>query len=191
MKPNEKKLKRSMTAPETAAIFRRMAKVLEGNGPAVEDPVEGLLADFSKATIKLKRKGGRITFKAKAETADGPTAAAGTDAPEPIPATETPRGSDPAKPKYKALKKRMKSTFGRIGDSLAEDRLPDGETVTAFLTDSKLMVTYPGYGDPFYGDYSEACRRLASAFDDRRWGAFKEAYLALRRLKSDCHDRFK
>ncbi len=183
MKGNEQKVKRHLDATQAAAVFRAIADVLAGTAASNADEIAGLFEDFKKANLKLKRKGANISLKAKVESA----LAAAPQASE-MPASEA---ASQTKPKYKSLKKRMKSTFGSIGDSLREDRMPAPEAVKSFLEDSELMVGYAGYGDEYYGEYTNACRRFSEAYNGKNWAGLKTAYETLRKLKSDCHDRYK
>lgn len=183
MKGSEQKVKRQLETTQAAAVFRTIADVLEGNASPNPDDIAGLFEDFNKASLKLKRKGANITFKIKVESAlaISPQAADGL-------ASET---ESPGKSKYKSLKKRMKSTFGSIRDSIREDRMPDPGVVKSFLEDSELMVGFPGYGDEYYGEYTKACRQFSEAYNGKNRTGLKTAYETLRQMKSDCHDRYK
>lgn len=185
MKNREQKIKREFEPAQAADFLRSVADVLEGKSPMDGEEAAGLFDAFTKASLKLKRKGGAISLQAKVETP-----LTGEPAATAVGETEG-RKTDPDKPKYKALKKRMKSTFGSIRDSLSENRMPEAEVVRSFLDDSVLMVSYPGYGDEYYDAYSETCRRFQSAFEEKDWSGLKTAFEDLKRMKSDCHDRYK
>ncbi|MGD8250962.1 MAG: GAK system XXXCH domain-containing protein [Desulfobacterales bacterium] len=183
MKGREQKLKRELAPGQVADFFRSIADAIEGNVPVDGEDAAGLFDDFYKASLKLKRKGPTIALEAKVES---PPPAV----PEPI--DDPGQGQQaPGKPKYKSLKKRMKSTFGSIRDSLAQNRMPAADIVASFLEDSRLMVGYEGYGDDYYGEYADACQRFADAFESTDWNGFKAAYETLRQLKNDCHKRYK
>jgi XXXCH domain-containing protein len=183
MKGREQKLKRELAPGQVAEFFRSIADAIEGNLPVDGENAAGLFDDFHKASLKLKRKGPTIALEAKVESS--PQAV-----PKPLDAPAT-GPETPGKPKYKSLKKRMKSTFGSIRDNLAENRMPTADIVASFLEDSRLMVGYEGYGDDYYAEYADACRRFADAFESSDWNGFKDAYETLRQLKNDCHKRYK
>ncbi|MEZ4524636.1 MAG: GAK system XXXCH domain-containing protein [Desulfobacterales bacterium] len=95
------------------------------------------------------------------------------------------------KSRYKKTKKRMKSTFKEISESLENDTLPDESAVTSFLQDSRLMTSFSEYGAEFFPEYDKACEKFRKAFEDKEMEACKTAYSELNRLRKDCHKRYK
>ena len=110
-------------------------------------------------------------------------------------AVEPPSAEAPVKPtsKYKPLKKRMKSSFKEIGESLAAQKLPEPDILDGFLADSERMMAFAGkkYGEADYPAYRQACRQFAEAYEARDWAAFKDGYTRLEQLKKDCHKAYK
>ncbi|WP_243439247.1 GAK system XXXCH domain-containing protein [Fundidesulfovibrio soli] len=92
-------------------------------------------------------------------------------------------------PKYKSLKKHMKSTFKAIGTALAAGQTPPAAEFASFIADSKLMVAYPGKGDEFYPEYLEKTQALEAAFAAGDLEAMKAMHQELARLKRECHSR--
>lgn len=104
-------------------------------------------------------------------------------------------------PKYKPLKKRMKSVFKGVAAALAAGALPIQADLDLFVADSRLMCQYPGKGDEFYPAYLEAVDRLIALVEEAKSQtpgtedyaqAVTQALLAanaLNQLKKDCHSR--
>ena len=92
-------------------------------------------------------------------------------------------------PKYSSLKKHMKQTFKAIGQALTAGQAPPEAETRSFIADSRLMVSYPGKGDEFYGVYMEQALAFEAAFNARDMEAMKAAYQELARLKRECHSR--
>jgi XXXCH domain-containing protein len=92
---------------------------------------------------------------------------------------------------YKKLKKRMEAYFEEMANSLQEDYLPSREIVYVFLTDSKTMTSYSGYGDEYYEEFLQLCESLRMAFEEEDLQAMKEHHSRLIQLSDDCHARHK
>ncbi len=92
---------------------------------------------------------------------------------------------------YKKLKKRMEAYFEEMAHSLQEEHLPSREIVYVFLTDSKTMTSYSGYGDEYYEDFLQLCERLRMAFEEEDLQAMREYHSQLVQLREDCHARHK
>lgn len=179
----EFKFEQDMTPQELKELLSRLADGLAdaeadaGSGPELA----GLpLKSVSKLKIGIKRTAQGFECKVKAKVAGSPEELAGLELP-----------SDAAgKPKYKSLKKRMKSTFKAVTLSLLAGEMPAEALVTGFVEDSRLMVTYPGNGDEFYPVYSQAVDGLEAAYKAQDLEAMRKAALELSRLKSECHERY-
>jgi len=92
---------------------------------------------------------------------------------------------------YKKLKKRMKTYFEEIGDSLKEKQFPSREIVSVFLKDSETMVAYEDNGEEFYAEYREACTAFGQAFEAEDLDRFRKAYERLGAVKDQCHAKHK
>jgi len=92
---------------------------------------------------------------------------------------------------YKKLKKRMEAYFEEMAHSLQEEYLPSREIVYVFLTDSKTMTSFGGYGDEYYEEFLQACESLRMAFEEEDLQAMKEHHNRLVQLRNDCHGRHK
>jgi XXXCH domain-containing protein len=202
MKRNEKKFKRQMDRRQLAALLRQVADALEGRDATDLKPLDGAFKEFSKASLKIKQKADRLAVKIKVESPalKPPAAASASPASDKAPADPFPLlrmadsaglSKEKAKPKYKDLKKQMKSSFKHIRESLAASQVPAPEIVESFLHDSKLMIGYPGYGDEHYQAYFEACSRFSAAYVTGDLAALKEHTEVLNQIKSDCHKQYK
>lgn len=169
------KLNKYIDRKELAAFFREFADALE-NGGADE---LACVDEFSKIKIGVKDEFGQIHLKVKVKA---------MDAGEPSEGTET--EAELGKPKYKRLKKRMKSSFKLLVKTIHDGEIPPVEAVESFLADSALMVTYPGYGDEFYDSYTKACQTFKTAFGSGDLDAMHKAIDALAHEKSRCHAKY-
>jgi XXXCH domain-containing protein len=180
MKGEDGKYEARMTAAEAADWFRQLADRIAGR--PVDRPGTGL-DDFDPAAVKklkisLEPKGNDYHLRMKAK--GGPGRQSTPHSPE-----------SPGRPDYKALKKRMKGSFKRIGEALGESRLPDWETMDSFMADSALMITYPANGDEFHPRYKAACAEFLNAFKAGDLAQTQARYNQIKAIKSDCHDRYK
>lgn len=165
---------------ELADAFRALADALEGT---TND--EGLfpsLESFRKLKIGVKDEYGQVTLKLKARTdlgdIDAPECACGGVAPD-------------GKPGYKSLKKRMRSSFKAVYQAVHAGQMPPEQAVHAFITESDLMVQYPGYGDEYYAAYTQAVQQFEAAWAARDIAALHTCVDTLNHLKTDCHQRYK
>lgn len=158
------------------AFFRTLADALEGSA------ISGLpcLDDFHKLKISVKDMHGQTEIRLKInarETCDLPPDDESTTTPQP-------------KPRYADLKERMKQTFRMLFKMIHNDQMPPAEAVTAFIADSHLMVTYPGYGDEAYDEYITACTAFAEAYAARDMARLNETIDRLAHQKGHCHAKF-
>ena len=179
----EFKFEQDMTPQELKELLLRLADGLSdsGSGPESGAELAGLpLGSVSKLKLGIKRTAQGFECKVKAKVAGSAEELAGLELP-----------ADAAgKPKYKSLKKRMKSTFKAVTLALLAGEMPSETLVAGFVEDSRLMVTYPGYGDEFYPAYLEAVEALDAAFQAKDLEGLRKAALELSRLKSECHERY-
>lgn len=172
-------VERIMSRQEAARYLRRVADQVESGGAAAEAPPEPAIGDFKKLKIGLKSRGEQVELKIKVKPAGFAGEAGGA---------LTDKGEKSA---YKTLKKKMKSDFKAIRESLVNGGFPPPETVSAFLRDSDAMLAYPGYGDEYYAEYQAACGRFQTAFDGGDLPGCQAACQAIDRIKKACHDQYK
>jgi XXXCH domain-containing protein len=134
--------------------------------------------DFRKIKIAVKNEYGQIGLKAKFKAA------------KPCAPDVVGEDGEIVKPKYKDLKKRMRSSFKMLVKMAHDGVMPPKEAVDAFLADSALMVTYPGYGDEYYESYSNACAELKTAFESGELARMHAAVDTLVHEKSRCHAKY-
>ncbi|MGE4553570.1 MAG: GAK system XXXCH domain-containing protein, partial [Desulfovibrionaceae bacterium] len=97
------------------------------------------------------------------------------------------------RPRYKSLKKHMKTGFKAIQTALTQGGLPAPAVVEAFLADSETMCTYPDAdkGASHYGEYLEALAGFRAAWQVRDPAALRAGVEALAECKRRCHDLYK
>lgn len=182
------KTERYIARDKFPELLRELADILEGKAPDnLECP-----SDFHKFKLKAKESYGQLEVKLKVSDGevctvrDEDTAEPGIEAPEDggLPDEKS------AKPSYKKLKERMKRSFKMIFRMIHDDELPPRAAVEEFLKDSALMVTYPGYGDEYYEEYSRVCSAFSEAFEAQDMDALHETVDQLQALKSHCHARY-
>ena len=170
------KLSKYVDQKGLADFFRSLADAVE-KGDADEF---ACIDDFKKIKIGIKNEFGQINLKARIK--GGKTC-------EPPLEGEAGEGTR-AKPKYSTLKKRMRSSFKMLVNMIHDGNVPPREAVEAFLADSALMVTYPGYGDEYYESYTAICANFKAAFDSGDIEKMHAAVDALVHEKSRCHAKY-
>lgn len=168
------KIKKTVDIKELAAFLQELAKSVENGGT---DELAGI-EDFGKIKIGIRNEFGQITIKTKV-TPSKPVEEGGQGESE-----------SSGKPKYKHLKKRMKSTFKLLVKMIHDGQMPPGEAVETFLEDSELMVSYPGYGDEYYDSYTKACTAFQAAYESGDMDRMHEAIDVLVHEKSRCHAKY-
>ena len=171
---NDMTISKYLDPKELAAFFRELADAVENGGHDEFACVD----DFRKIKIGVKNEYGQISLKAKFKAAK--------------PCAEEPVGEDgqPAKPKYKDLKKRMRSSFRIVLKMIHDGSVPPEEAVNAFLADSALMVAYPGYGDEYYESYTAVCAEFKAAYESGDLERMHAAVDALVHEKGRCHAKY-
>ncbi|GBC59628.1 hypothetical protein DENIS_0567 [Desulfonema ishimotonii] len=172
-----------LTGAQLARFFRDMADTPEGKTSRTSPEFNFDPGNFRKLKIGLKKEPDGFSLKIRAKQPR--EAACGTAQ------AETGTGEEAGDFKYNTLKKRMKSRFKTICESLANNTLPGEAVVTAFLRDSRLMTAWPDYGDEYYEAYDQACTAFREAFESKNLEACKTTCQELSRLKKECHDRYK
>ncbi len=180
----ELRIERHMPKEGLPAFFRELAEAIEkGGGEGEFENLDG----FVKLKLSLKEAFGGFSLKMKVKSPRELPPAAGAlfpgfgegEAPVSVGQDELPR--------YKSVKKRMKTSFKVILRMLHEGQCPPAEAVASFLADAELMCAYPGKGDVFYPDFLQVCREFADAYDScdlPRMGAMAEE---LAHQKARCH----
>lgn len=171
-------MKKYIEAKDLPAYFRALADAFEKGSNDEFDCID----DFKKFKITGRNEFGKITLKTKFKTMQE------CDPPEDIKAE---RDALPKrKPRYKDLKKRMRSSFNMLLKMIHDGEMPPAEAVESFLGDSELMVTYTGYGDEFYDEYTKTCESFRVAYEARDMTKMHEAIDALIHEKSRCHAKY-
>ncbi len=173
-------IKKSTDIKEIAAFLRLLATELEGGGNPDPNEFGIQLHDFNKLKIGLiKQEGGQLLLSLKVKNY-------GQE-----PQVATPEFIDIAEQEYGPFKQRMKATFAELTRCGEQGVLPSPELLTHFMTQSEQLVSYQGFGDPYYDAYSKACAALNQAVEGGSPTAFQEKLTAIKALKKACHQRFK
>lgn len=163
---------------EAAGLLRRLADTLEDGSDEV-DGYDVSLAELIKFKIKIDLSENdfmEVKFSGKgAKVCEGDGVC----------------GSCETCEKYSSLKKRMQVYFKALRESVAAGLMPSREIVSVFLSDSEKMVSYQGYGDEFYPEYTAICQRLREAVDAEDIAAATAVVGELAQAKKSCHTRYK
>lgn len=170
---NDIKVDIFLAREELPAFFRELADTLENGGGTGNFTC---VDQFARLKISLRDDFGQLSLKMRT-----------TPAEVCLPPKE---GGQSAKPKYKRLKKRMKSSFKLIFKMLHEDQAPPQAAVDSFVADSRLMCTYPGYGDEYYAEYLAATDEFEAAFAAGAVEPMRAAAVKLANLKGRCHAKY-
>ncbi len=177
----EHKIKKSLSREELGDYLHTLADAVQ-NAVEVHDQRLALLQTaFEKLELKCKRetKGYGLTLKLKADSRGLPSNK------KTPPASTHPAGS------YRTLKKEMQTTFKQIGAKITANQIPDAPLIRTFQKEIRAMVRYPNRGEPHYNAFEAACRRLVGACQGSQIDDMRQAYEALKRMKKDCHARYK
>jgi len=177
----EHKIKKTLSRDELGRYLHTLANAVQRSDERHDSELTLLQTDFEKIELKCKRKTDGIAVKLKIKT-DARWAPPQEGNREPI--------SDPSGA-YKALKKRMQTTFKRLGASIAANRIPDDPLIHAFEAQVLEMIRFPDRGEPHYEAFEAGCRRLVEACQGNRMDDMRQAFEALQRMKKDCHDCYK
>lgn len=177
----EHKINKTLSREELGHYLHTLANAVQRSEKADDPELTLLQTNFDKLELKCKREAGGITIKLKFKT----------DARR-VPPQEGYRKtfSDPSGT-YKTLKKRMQTTFKRLGAIIAANRIPDDPLIHRFQTEVLEMIRYPDRGEPHYNAFESACQRLVETCQSNRMDAARQAFEDLSRMKKDCHARYK
>lgn len=176
------KIDKYLPREDLPVFFRLLADALERGERGELSCAE----DFKKIKISLKDEYGQVSLRARIKSASECQA-------EELDYIDdgTVQPARKAKPKYKALKKRMGSSFKVIFKMIHQGQLPPQAAVDEFMEDSRLMVSYPGYGDPYYDMYIQACDDFAAAYASGDMTRLNATVDALVHQKGHCHAKYK
>lgn len=172
MGSDDMKIEIILQADEVAVLLKAVAggfrhavapQALKAFAPHVET--------CAKLELSIKQLGGMAELKLKAKGVAQP----GADAQEP-------KGNS-----YKAIKKRMKTSFKFLEHSVAALTLPPAEIVEGFLKDSLAMCAHPDRGPADYGPYLEILNGFKKAYDNKDRAALAQALEALSASRKSCH----
>jgi len=130
------------------------------------------LESCTKLELSIKQLGGMAELKLKVKGVAQP----GQEA-----------AQEPGGTSYKAIKKRMKTSFKFLQHSLDNLILPPAEIVESFLKDSLAMCAHPDRGPADYGPYLDVLNGFKSAYDNKDRAAVAAALDALNASKKSCH----
>lgn len=157
-------VERFIAREELPGFFRELADALEKGGADEMACVE----EFGKFKITVKDEFGQVSLKMKAKVGacNPPSDMIGED-------------SETVKPEYGELKMRMKSSFKIVAKMINQEQVPPQAAIDAFISDSRLMCTYPGKGDEFYEEYLQATDAFEAACKDSDLANMKETVMEL------------
>lgn len=98
---------------------------------------------------------------------------------------------DVADLKYRPLKKELKKIEKAIRSSIENNELPGTETMTEFIAEVRVMISYPGFGDEYYDSFLAACLVLQEVFKKKDFASFSAQFETVKALKKECHARYK
>lgn len=182
MDPKKITIQKTLERNQIADFLRLLASEIEGNsGEGLQDfGVD--LHNFNKIKVGLvKRAGGQLELKLKIKdgVAFEPVTIAGN---------EFEAVSDSS---YKLLKNQMSQSYKAIGCALKDKRLPPSETVDLFLKEAEQMISFPGFGDEYYGEFIGGCREFKDQCMKGNVEAVAELYGRITSLTKQCHRRYK
>ena len=196
--------KRMLSAHEAAAYLRQLAGQLE-NGSVFFDEAdmdvsgvvslkESLKSKSDKNTLKVKLKiyglgahpGDDEDLTVETESEDEDDSEADQEA--------APKEDDPAdaeRPSYKRLKKRLQKAYKAINDRIGQGKIADLAVIQALYNDCLLMTSYSGKGDVYYPQFIALAERVLSTAEAANFESFKAAMAEIKKMKAECHDRYK
>ncbi len=199
-----KQTKRMLSAHEAAAYLRQLAGQLE-NGSVFFDEAdmdvsgvvslkESLKSKSDKNTLKVKLKiyglGAHpgddedITIETESEDEDDSEADQETVSAEDDLA-------DAERPSYKKLKKRLQKAYKAINEQIGQEEIADLAIIQAFYNDCLLMTSYSGKGDVYYPQFIAVAERVLSSAEAGNLASFKTSMADMKKMKAECHDRYK
>jgi XXXCH domain-containing protein len=173
-------IEKTVDMNQAAAFLRLLAAELEGTTSSELNEAGIRLHDFNKMKVRLiKREGGKLalTIKVKNQNGKGPEGTA--------------EFTDVVAQDYRPFKQEIKATFAQLRECASQATLPPSELLSQFMAQSKRLIAFPGFGDPYYHDYWRACQDMEQAVKEGSAPAFQEKMATIATLKKACHHRFK
>ena len=93
--------------------------------------------------------------------------------------------------KYRPLKKSLKKTYKSMVKQVEIGQIPARALIDEFMAQARVMVSYPGFGDSHYKDFTLACDSLYKAFNSKELAIIKQEIKKISTLKKECHHRYK
>lgn len=166
------KKKEFVSEEDCASLISGLAELLGG------EISTALTSDgLEKLTLSIKKIHGGAELRVKLK-------------PESIPLTVE-QLSGAKMPKYSHLKKEMKKSFAALKKNLEASEVPDPDLVSTFLSQSALMVRYPGKGDEYYDQYTGLCGDFAEAAENKDVNGMNQAWKQLMLSMKACHKIYK
>ncbi|MDD5759684.1 MAG: GAK system XXXCH domain-containing protein [Desulfobulbaceae bacterium] len=171
---------KTLSSNQIAAFLRLLADELEGKDNAEPNEFGNQLHGFNKLKISLiKQEGGQLSLRLKIK-----------DSPKTPPAA-TSQFIDTAEQEYRPFKQQYKATFTELTSCAHSGLLPAAELLARFMSESRKLISFQGFGDPCYDDYIQACLAMEQAVKDGELAHFQEKFSVLNALKKSCHQRYK
>ncbi len=101
------------------------------------------------------------------------------------------KNCDVAENKFRPLKKELQTVWKIIKNSVSIDQFPEQERLDVFLALSRVMVSYPGFGDQNYKAYIRVCDEMYENFVQKDLVAFQNSFLKLKEIRHDCHEMYR
>lgn len=180
----EAKIEKYIKQEEVPVFLRSLADAIE-NGAEGENGYLSVIKGFQRLKMSIKNEFGQTCIKIKAKP---PKLYGQTN--EEIDDNSAGTDSDDQKISYSKLKKQMKSAFRVIFKTIHDGTLPPEEAVKQFIENSHLMVTYPGYGDEYYEEFSAAVDHFEKTYAEGNLEKIHEACDALNNIKAHCHAKY-
>lgn len=174
--PEKRKFEMNLTKEQSSEFLRKVADSIEQKSEIIED--YGIdLKNYGKLKLSIKPKFDQMKLKVSLKKY--------FEEEEDEEYKEI-KGRE----EYKYFKKRMKSYFQEIKESLDQNVFPSSEIVSVFLKDSETMRTYQ-VADEYYQDYMEACSKLSEAYQQEDFKQLQEQFNNLNEIKDACHLKYK
>jgi XXXCH domain-containing protein len=171
---------KTLNANQVAAFLRLLADELEGKNNADANEFGSQLHGFNKLKISLiKQEGGQLSLRLKVK--DNKHAAT----------VSTTEFTDIAEHEYRPFKQRYKATFAELTSCVSQNSFPSPDLLLRFMAQSQQLISFQGFGDPYYSDYMQACSAMVQAVNGGSILAFQEKMEGINALKKACPQRFK
>lgn len=179
MSSSDKKIEIILRSEELRGVLKALSTSLKHS--IAPDALRAFAADIEhaqKLQLSLKQQGGMAELKLKVK---------GLPTPAEAEAEARERAELPGGESYKAIKKRLKTSFKFLGHPIANQVLPPAEIVEAFLADSKAMCEHPDRGGGDYARYATLMEEFRAAFAEGDRVALGAICAELNQSKKTCH----